>query len=72
MLALCRSPTSTFNGTFNRLPPFFRLTHAYKYENPTLSNFEAGPLVLPHAALALLVVNLPDSRMKRQAASMLV
>jgi len=33
---------------------------------------EAGPLVLPHAALALLVVNLPDSRMKRQAASRLV
>jgi hypothetical protein len=48
------------------------LTHAYKYENPTLSNLEAGPLVLRHAALALLVVNLPDSKMKRQAASGLV
>jgi hypothetical protein len=48
------------------------LTHAYRYENPTLSSLEAGPLVLPHAALALLVVNLPDSRMKRQAASRLM
>ncbi len=52
-LVLCRSPTSTFNGTFNRLPPFLCLTHAYRYENPTLSSLEAGPLVLPHAALAL-------------------
>jgi hypothetical protein len=33
--------------------------------NSTLSSLEAGPLVLPHVALALLVVNLPDSRMKR-------
>jgi len=56
----------------NRLPPFLRLTHAYRYENPTLSSLEAGPLVLPHVALALLVVNLPDSRMKRQAANRLV
>jgi hypothetical protein len=71
-LVLCRSPTSTFNGTFNRLPPFLRLTHAYRYENPTISSLEAGPLVLPHTALALLVVNLSDSRMKRQVASRLV
>jgi hypothetical protein len=71
-LVLWRSPTSTFNGTFNRLPPFLHLTHAYRYENPTLSSLEAGPLVLPHAALALLVVNLPNSRMKKQAASKLV
>ncbi|CAN5973527.1 unnamed protein product [Sphagnum jensenii] len=41
MLALCRSPISTFNGTFNRLPPFLRLTHAYRYENLTLSSLEA-------------------------------
>jgi hypothetical protein len=71
-LALYRSPTSTFNGTFNRLPPFLRLTHAYRYENLTLSSLEAGPLVLPHAVLALLVVNLLDLKMKRQAASRLV
>jgi hypothetical protein len=48
------------------------LTHTYRYENPTLSNLEAGPLVIPHAALALLVVNLPDSKMKRQAANKLM
>jgi hypothetical protein len=48
------------------------LTHAYRYENPTLSSLKAGPLVLPHATLALLVVNLPDLRMKRQVASRLV
>jgi hypothetical protein len=48
------------------------LTHTYRYENPTLSSLEAGPLVLPHAVFTLLVVNLPDLRMKRQAASKLV
>jgi hypothetical protein len=54
------------------LPPFLRLTHAYRYKNPMLSSLEASPLVLPHAALALLIVNLPDPRMKRQAVSKLV